>query len=408
MPSNPTPISYPRYQGRWERELIVQFLKGLIVDGNVTLDFGDVRTPITDDPSAPRLILVPPRVHQLIAFFLREPSLVAGEAYMRGEWGLIEGRLADLLELVQRPPKTLIAKLFQWGVNGRGVRFFARQILYGRRDRRRTRQHYNISPDIFRTFLGDQMVYSCAFYKGEDDRLEDAQDNKLDTTIARLDVNADAAHDILDIGCGWGALTRKLAVGAERSRVVGISVAEEQVSHCRAAAAGLTNLDYHCIDYERFLHERPAAFDRIVSVGMFEHVGLGNHARFFRAVGKGLRPGGKALIHTIVKTRHAQSDAWTAKYIFPGGYVPCIYEVLKAVQDAGMDVTDVFLHDGIHYKRTARAWHERFSDAVAANRIDRSADFLRMMDFYLAGAQAVFGRPGPNQRVMQMVICAFE
>jgi len=255
--------------------------------------------------------------------------------------------------------------------------------------RRNVARHYNLRYDFYRTFLDQDVQYSCAFFARGDESLDAAQHAKKRLIAAKLYLRH-PGMTVLDIGCGWGGMALTLAqqYGAQ---VTGITLSTEQVevARRRAREAGLSGrVRFECADYR----EMNTVFDRVVSVGMMEHVGLPNYGAFFQAVRRCLGTDGVALIHHIVRSDGPGSTAaWLDKYIFPGGYSPALSEVLPAIEQSGLMLTDLETLR-LHYAQTLRHWRRRFS----ANRNDICAmydeRFCRMFEFYLAGAELAFRR----------------
>ncbi|MGH6886480.1 MAG: class I SAM-dependent methyltransferase, partial [Geminicoccales bacterium] len=258
------------------------------------------------------------------------------------------------------------------------------------RARANAAHHYDLSDALYDLFLDADRQYSCAYFTHPHDDLAQAQADKKRHIAAKLLLRP--GHRVLDIGSGWGGLGLYLA-GAGAGEVVGITLAEEQlkVSRARAEQAGLADrVRFELRDYR----DQAGRFDRIVSVGMFEHVGLQHYPAFFRKIRELLVEDGVALVHAIGRMHGpGATNAWIRKYIFPGGYAPALSEVLPAVERLGLWVTDIEILR-LHYAKTLRAWRRRFM----ANR-DRVAQvyderFCRMWEFYLIGSELAFRRMG--------------
>jgi cyclopropane-fatty-acyl-phospholipid synthase len=317
---------------------------------------------------------------------LLNPDLALGEAYMEGGMIIEEGDLWDLCELMGRnfdqyrdPPKLLMA------VMGRISRW-TQQWNDRSAARRNVAHHYDLSHDLYRRFLDEDMQYSCAYYARPDMTLEEAQFAKKTHIAAKLMI--EPGHRVLDIGCGWGGMGLELA-GRYGAQVSGVTLSREQlaIAQGRAQAAGLEGRAvFSLTDYR----DVEGPFDRIVSVGMFEHVGAPNFRTYFQQVSRLLADNGVALIHTIGRrTGPGLTQPWIAKYIFPGGYIPALSEMTAAIEDAGLWITDVEIQR-IHYAETLKAWRERFMaqwDEIAGLYDER---FCRMWEFYLAISELGF------------------
>jgi cyclopropane-fatty-acyl-phospholipid synthase len=269
--------------------------------------------------------------------------------------------------------------------------------------KRNVAHHYDIGNDLYERMLdAAHMQYSCAYWPRADMTLEEAQEAKLAHIAAKLAL--EPGQSVLDIGCGWGGLAIYLARRAGVS-VVGITLSEEQaaLARRRVAEAGLANrVSIELIDY-RDIPASGRRFDRVVSVGMFEHVGRPQFETFFRTCANLLRPEGVMVLHTIGRFgQPGKTDAFTRKYIFPGGYIPAMSETVAASEKARLIASDVEILR-LHYARTLRAWYAR----CVAHRdyIERaySARFYRMWTFYLAGATAAFESGGMGNFQIQYI-----
>lgn len=328
------------------------------------------------------------------------PTLEAGEAYMDGRLTIEDGTLYDFLDVCTANLHHLTALPFYGQIDGlfRLLRAAAQVNPVGR-SRRNVAHHYDLSGRLYDLFLDEDRQYSCAYFTRPGRRLEDAQRDKQRHIAAKLMLDRPGLR-VLDIGCGWGGLALFLAreYGAD---VTGITLSEEQHKMAceRAQRAGLTDrVRFELRDYRN----QQGSFDRIVSVGMFEHVGVPQFPTFFAKVNDLLAEDGVALLHSIGRAAGpGATNPWIRKYIFPGGYCPALSEVLPVVERSGLFTTDIeILH--LHYAETLRAWRARF----AANR-DRvvalyDEKFARMWEFYLAGSELAFRNEGQMVFQMQM------
>ena len=319
------------------------------------------------------------------------PAMGAGEGYMDGRLIMEQGSIFDLVQLVTynvRWDRANPVRLGLW----RQARIAARldQMNFERRARRNVAHHYDLSDRLYDLFLDADRQYSCAYYERPDDGLETAQRHKLAHIAAKLDLKP--GQRVLDIGCGWGGMALYLhrVAGVD---VTGVTLSEEQlkVARQRAADAGVADrVRFELIDYRAVT----GTFDRIVSVGMFEHVGLPHYRTFFDRVHALLKPDGVALIHSIARADGpGATDPWTAKYIFPGGYAPALSQITPAVERAWLWITDVEVLR-LHYALTLEEWYRR--TVAAEDRIVALYDarFYRMWQFYLSAAVAAFRNDG--------------
>jgi cyclopropane-fatty-acyl-phospholipid synthase len=316
----------------------------------------------------------------------RRPALGLGEAYMDGRLTLERGDIRALLELLavnlaweegaihalRWRPRRLAALFETW--NRR------------RRARRNVARHYDLKVDLFRLFLDSDLQYSCAYFADPEASLDEAQAAKKAHIAAKLCLAP--GQRVLDIGCGYGGLALGLAAFAD-VKVHGITLSEEQlrISRARAEAAGLADrVTFALADYRDVTGE----YDRIVSVGMFEHVGTPQYPAFFRKCRALLAPDGLMLLHTIGRADGpAATDPFLAKYIFPGGVIPALSEIAPEIERARLWLTDLEVLR-LHYARTLACWYERAVSAREEIVALYDERFFRMWTFYLAGGIAAF------------------
>jgi cyclopropane-fatty-acyl-phospholipid synthase len=312
------------------------------------------------------------------------PYLHFGEAYVNGELVVEKGTLWDLFRLLGMnfdtlPQPGLVMKTFN-----RLRQMLPEHSLTA--SRKNVAHHYDLSERLYRLFLDDDMQYSCAYFARPDMTLEEAQVAKKDHIADKLYLKP--GQSVLDIGCGWGGMALHLA-RRDQVKVTGVTLSTEQlaVATRRAQASGMDGrVDFELCDYRQV----SGTYDRIVSVGMFEHVGLKGFDGYFETVAKLLKDDGVALIHTIGRRGPSGGrSAWLDKYIFPGGYIPNLTEMVTAAERSGLFITDIeFLR--FHYAETLKHWRDRFMthyDEVKAMYDER---FCRMWEFYLAWCELGF------------------
>ncbi|MGI9169796.1 MAG: class I SAM-dependent methyltransferase [Caulobacteraceae bacterium] len=344
--------------------------------GGRRLVVGDGSTPTVTVAIADRLTL---------ARIVARPSLGVGEAYMNGKLAFERGTIHDLVELASRNTAHR-ANGPRPGQLRRGWTKLKAERNERRSARRNVAHHYDLSLDLYRAFLDEDLQYSCAYFERPDAGLDEAQTAKKRHIAAKLDLRE--GQRVLDIGCGWGGLALSLA-GWSGVKVDGVTLSTEQLAAARgrAEAEGLAGrVRFSLTDYR----DVAGSYDRIVSVGMFEHVGRPNYQAFFDKIAALLADDGVAVVHSIGRSEGpSTTDPFTAKYIFPGGYIPALSEVLPAVERAGLRVTDIEILR-LHYAYTLDTWRRRFlanRDKIAAVYDDR---FCRMWEYYLCGAEMGF------------------
>ncbi len=315
-----------------------------------------------------------------------DPSLAVGEAYMDEGLVPVGCTIHDVLNVLMRVDYDKVPSLAAPAELRRLFKPLQR-ANDALRSRRNVAHHYDLNGRLYSLFLDRDRQYSCAYFPRGDETLEEAQVAKKRHIAAKLILDRPGLT-VLDIGCGWGGMALTLAreFGA---CVTGITLSQEQLgeARARAEAEGLADrVSFELMDYRSM--DRP--FDRIVSVGMFEHVGVPNFPAFFQTIRRCLKPDGVALLHSIGRFfGPSATNAWFAKYIFPGGYSPALSEVMRPIEDAGLLPADIEILR-LHYAKTLTHWRRRFAanrDAIAALYDER---FCRMFEFYLAGSELAF------------------
>ncbi|WP_443749326.1 class I SAM-dependent methyltransferase [Asticcacaulis solisilvae] len=360
----------------------------LVKTGRVTVIYPDGTTRAYgaiphDNPSLDATM----RLHRkdTAARILADPYLAFGEAYMNGDLTVENGTLWGLLDVIGRNLNNIPAPPPWMRLWHRVLQAVATYNTVAA-SRRNVAHHYDLPDEMYRAFLDTDRQYSCAYFPRPGMSLEEAQMAKKRHLIAKLDLRA--GQRVLDIGCGWGGLALEIAQAAD-VEVTGITLSNEQleVARRRAEAAGLARrVQFELIDY-RELDDR---FDRIISVGMFEHVGPANYDTYFAKIRNLLSDDGIAVVHSIARCgTRGGSNSWIQKYIFPGGYIPSLSQVTQSTERTFLWITDVEILR-LHYAETLKAWRERFMahrDEMAGLYDER---FVRMWEFYLASCEMNF------------------
>ena len=324
------------------------------------------------------------KLHYKLLF---RPDLYFGEAYSDGDIVIENGTLTDFLDLALMNIGRGELNFFSQLINKlSGSYRYLTNFNFIKKSKMNVAHHYDLSDKLYDLFLDSKKQYSCAYFKNENDTLEVAQNNKIQHVIKKLNIKEN--QKVLDIGCGWGSLAIDIAKSTN-CEVTGITLSKNQFNYCTNKAKELkleNQVRFKLTDY-RELDEK---FDRIVSVGMFEHVGRKFYKKFFKQIEKLMKDDGVSLIHTIGSVNPPRDPhPWITKYIFPGGYTPSLSEVTTPIEKAGLIVSDIEVLK-LHYSHTLRHWKENCikNKAQIIEMFDEK--FFRMWEFYLAGCEIAF------------------
>ena len=352
----------------------------ILIDANLKkyiIGFPQKKIPIT-------LKILNKKLHYKLLF---RPDLYFGEAYSDGDIIIENGTLTDFLDLALMNIGRGELNFFSQCINKMSGSYrYLTNFNFIKKSKMNVAHHYDLSDKLYDLFLDPKKQYSCAYFKNENDSLEDAQNNKIQHIIKKLNIKKN--QKILDIGCGWGSLAIDIAKSTN-CEVTGITLSENQYAYCvkKAKELSLENqVTFKLMDYR----ELDDKFDRIVSVGMFEHVGRKFYKKFFKQVEKLLTDGGISLVHTIGSVNPPRDPhPWVTKYIFPGGYTPSLSEVTTPIEKAGLIVSDIEVLK-LHYSHTLRHWKENCikNKKQIVEMFDEK--FFRMWEFYLAGCEIAF------------------
>lgn len=360
----------------------IQIGKLTIISPRGTMHFG--RTPINE----PHLDVVVKLTGILTPVKLAlYPDRYLGECYMDGTLTIEQGTLTDLLDIIGRNLNLRRRTERNWFAKATTA-ILRRVSQYNSRRtaRRNVAHHYDLSDSLYQQFLDLDLQYSCAYFRDPRMSLEDAQCAKKTHIAEKLLLRS--GQRVLDIGCGWGGLALSLARAAD-VHVTGVTLSKSQllVAQQRARAEGLENrVTFELLDYR----DLKGRFDRIVSVGMFEHVGTPHYSTFFDILSRLLTDDGVAVLHSIGRKDGPNlTSSWIRKYIFPGGYIPALSEVLPAIEQSRLWITDLEILR-LHYAQTLRHWRHRFMANVKNLSHIYDEPFFRMWEFYLAVSEMSF------------------
>lgn len=315
-------------------------------------------------------------------FSLEDPIMAFGEAYMDG---ILEfsGSMTDLLQIMDENTEKIYSGRIMQAIRRRIMKSAAKA-----QQKSNVQHHYDLGNDFFALWLDQSMNYSCGYFQHPDDLLDQVQQQKISHVLRKLCLKP--GDRLLDIGSGWGCLIIRAAL-EYGVKATGITLSEEQYVSTKEQIAKLglvDQVDVRLLNYLD-LDEKQDQFDKIVSIGMFEHVGQANHPRYMEKVNRLLTPGGLSLLHTIACLKEAIPNTWTAKYIFPGGYIPSLREVVNLLPDFNFHL--IHLESlRMHYALTLDRWHENFCKHRAEIEAKYGQRFARMWNLYLMTSAASF------------------
>ena len=312
------------------------------------------------------------------ADIIKDPSIAFGEGYMTKKLD-IEGSIQDVIESLYNSKESFL-----------GNEKYANLIKMVKNNIKNSKKniefHYDVGNDFYKLWLDDTMTYSCGYFKSQNDSLTDAQKNKVDHILKKL--NLKEGETLLDIGGGWGEL---IITAAKKYKVkaMGVTLSTQQFEKVkkRIESEGLNELvEVELTDYREIKNRK---FDRVVSVGMLEHVGKDNLSEYFSAVKELLNDKGVSLLHCITNTSDSGTNSWINKYIFPGGYVPSIQELVNYMSEKNFNVIDVE-NLRLHYGKTLECWASNFENAMPEIEKMKDETFIRMWRMYLNSCAASF------------------
>ena len=367
--------------------LLTKFLNNLFKKDGFLLEDANGQTHTIGKPESAKPIIMKVHDKKLHSKLLFYPDLYFGEAYTDGKITFKNGNISGFLDLALKNIGREKTNFISEFINSiRGSYRYLTNFNYIKKSKMNVAHHYDISDELYFLFLDPLKQYSCAYFKNESDSLEEAQKNKINHIIKKLNIKENSK--VLDIGSGWGHLSMEIARQA-KCQVTGVTLSENQYrySSVKAKESNLGNqVQFRLMDYR----EVKEKYDRVVSVGMFEHVGRKFYNTFFNKVSEILKDDGLALLHTIGSVNAPRSpQPWITKYIFPGGYTPSLSEVANPIEKSGLILSDMEVLR-MHYAHTLRNWKERFikNKEKVLKMFDER--FFRMFEFYLSSCEMAF------------------
>ena len=367
--------------------LLINFLNNLFKNDGFLLEDANKNLHVIGKPKSESSIKMKIHDKKLHYKLLLYPDLYFGEAYTDGKITFQNGTLSDFLDLaLQNIGREKTNTISEFINSIRGSYRYLTNFNFIKKSKMNVAHHYDISDELYFLFLDPLKQYSCAYFKNESDSLEEAQKNKINHIIKKLNIKENSK--VLDIGSGWGHLSIEIAKQA-KCQVTGVTLSENQHRYSIAEAKKLNlgnQVQFKLMDY-REVNEK---YDRIVSVGMFEHVGRKFYKTFFNKVFEILKDDGLALLHTIGSVNAPRNpQPWITKYIFPGGYTPSLSEVSKPIEKSGLILSDMEVLR-MHYAHTLRNWKERFTKNKEKVLHMFDERFFRMFEFYLSSCEMAF------------------
>jgi cyclopropane-fatty-acyl-phospholipid synthase len=364
------------------------------------------------DPKTKVISLRLPSLYRTLQILLK-PDIMLGQSYVDGFWAVPPYQLFDFLYLIRSQESSNLQKWFVLSNRFHAIRDIFKQRLFPIRSTRAVVEHYNTDPVFMSYILGPSLSYTCAFFDRMDVSLEEAQDNKVRTVAERLALSNQ--DDVLDLGCGWGNPAIPLA---ERygCTVTGLTISQAQLDFCNArATASLAGerLRFFKSDFMNF--ESPLSYDKIISVGMLEHLGKYQYRSFFDKVAGFLSDTGIALIHSMVEESERSPDAWIDKNIFPGGYIPTASEVVAGIEASRCELVELFIHAKANYFQTLESWkanlfaNQNACVDVLKKKGLRDADtaiIIRVWEYFLSSSQISFSKKYGDCRVAHFLVRA--
>ena len=367
--------------------LLINFLNNLFKNDGFLLEDANEKVHRIGKPKSNNPIKMKIHDKKLHYKLLLYPDLYFGEAYTDGKITFKNGTISDFLDLALKNIGRNKTNTISEFINSiKGSYRYLTNFNFIKKSKMNVAHHYDISDELYFLFLDPLKQYSCAYFKNDNDTLEQAQKNKINHIIRKLNIKENSK--VLDIGSGWGHMSMEIAKQA-KCQVTGVTLSENQYKYSTAKAKEMNlgnQVEFKLMDYRQVKEK----YDRIVSVGMFEHVGRKFYKIFFNQVSEILKDDGIALLHTIGSVNSPRNpQPWITKYIFPGGYTPSLSEVSSPIEKSGLILSDMEVLR-MHYAHTLRNWKERFiknKDKVLKMFDER---FFRMFEFYLSSCEMAF------------------
>jgi cyclopropane-fatty-acyl-phospholipid synthase len=348
--------------------------------------------------------IFPPTLTRFLFLFTRADYNI-GSFYTKGYWDCRPDELYDALRVLSSARTSAFSKAFSFFCRANLVRDVLLYGIFPFLVRRKIAAHYDTNPEFMKLILGDELIYTCAFFDSITDSLESAQHRKIELVGERLALKPN--DQVLELGCGWGTAASILSAKHGVS-ITALSISGEQINHAR----NRYGRDVNFIHSDYIKYEPDKKYDKVYSIGMLEHIGKFKHRQYFGAISSLLRTDGVALVHSIVRDSPGTTNAWIDKEVFPGAYIPSYSEILSAAEQSGLIVENIYTHGPSNYYNTLKRWHKNFLRNRSAARLilarempdAKTEEILRMWDFYLCVSQLSFEEPGGACRNIQITL----
>jgi cyclopropane-fatty-acyl-phospholipid synthase len=351
-----------------------------------------------------------PNVYWTVRILLK-PDLLLGQTYVDGRWSVEPEKLFDFLHLIRSQDNSRLQSWFLISNRFHLLRDALKHRVFSVRATRAVVEHYNTDPVFMSLILGSSLSYTCAIFDEKHATLDDAQRNKLQLISSRIGLSQ--GQRVLDLGTGWGYAPFPLAEQLD-CNVTGITISKAQVEFCetkRQESSARNRLAFFCSDYTDF--SPPAAFDRVISIGMLEHVGKYQYKLFFDKVADFLDDEGVGLVHSIIEGQETSPDAWIDRNIFPGGYIPTMSEVVAGIENSKCDLIQIYTHDKAHYFKTLDYWKKNLfaNRSQCESRLARigltgleARKVIRIWEYFLSSSQIAFSAEFGRCKVAHFIV----
>ena len=376
--------------GRLHKLFVTSIFKKVIKKDGITLQFSEYDKVIIGNKLEKNIVIRPPNIAALI-YMLINPMKNVGNAYVKEYFSIVSGDVKDFIELLFRQNRHSMLPSIAIYLSRLGRPYDYLLYKFDFATRHRLKEHYNIPTHIYKFILEDELIYTCAVFNTPEDSLKIAQRNKINMISERLQLGKIGLR-VLDIGCGWGYISHYFAT-TFKCNVDAITISHSQFDYCiNKYKINLTDVNvphFYLAKYQDFKVISSNCYDRIFSIGVFEHFGRYNHLNYFRTISKLLRTEGICLTHCVVSPEIRRPNSWIEKYIFPGLYVPTMSQVIKAIEMSKLRIIGCYVIDPYNYARTINIWRSNMNKNFVPKN-NNETKIKKIMNFYLAASEVSF------------------